>query len=84
MSSLELERRITMPLLQGHKAHFETLLRAAGAGDLALMDCTQRKSGLPVPVLCAANRFDDGSIAFVPLAMLFDDNPYELVDPPQV
>ena len=72
-----------MPLLPGHKANFETLLLAATAGDLALMDCRQRTTGAPIPVLCAANRHDDGSIEFVPLAMLFNDNPYELVDPPQ-
>ena len=73
-----------MPLLPGHRANFDTLLLAAKSGDLALLDCRQRATGTQLPVLCAANRYGDGSVTFVPLAMLFNDNPYEVIDPPTV
>jgi hypothetical protein len=72
-----------MPLPPGHRANFETLLLAAKSGDLALLDCRERTTGTPLPVLCAANRYGDDSVEFVPLAMLFNDNPYEVIDPPQ-
>ena len=71
-----------MPLLAGHKANFETILRAATAGDLALVECREFGSGAPVAVICAANRLADGGAEFVPLATLFDDNPYERLMPP--
>lgn len=71
-----------MPLLAGHQANFETMLRAAGSGDLALLECHELGSGAPVAVICAANRLSDGGAEFVPLATLFDDNPYERLMPP--
>jgi len=72
-----------MTLLPGQKANFETLLRAALAGDLALLDCRSVTSGGDVPVICAANRRSDGSVEFVPLATLFPDSPYETLIPPE-
>ena len=71
-----------MTLQPGYKANFETLLRAAAAGDLALLDCHSVASGAEMPVICAANRSPDGGVEFVPLATLFQDNPYETVSPP--
>ena len=72
-----------MALAPEHQANFATLVRAAQAGDLALLDCQERAGEKPLPVLCAANRNLDGSIEFVPLAILFCDNPYEWIDPPR-
>ena len=71
-----------MALLPGYKANFDTLLRAARAGDLALLECRSVARGEPVSVVCAANRLPEGAIEFVPLATLFDGNPYEHVLPP--
>jgi hypothetical protein len=71
-----------MALLPGHKTNFETLRRAFLAGDAALMDCQLAATGEQVAVICAANQQEDGSIAFAPFAMLFNDNPYRLVNPP--
>lgn len=41
------------------RTNFETLMKAAKAGDLALMECTEVDSGETRYVLCAVGR-DDG------------------------
>ena len=73
-----------MSLLPGHRTNFDTLRQAAFNNDLALMDCRHRDTGEPIAVLCAANRCPRGEIEFVPLATLFNDNPYEFLVPPTV
>jgi hypothetical protein len=67
-------------LLPGHKKNFETLRRAVKNGDAALMDCRLRETGESVAVICAVN--SGGDYEFIPLARLFDDDPYQLLDPP--
>ena len=71
-----------MALPPGSKANFNTLLRAARAGDLALLECRAIPGGEPISVICAANRLPEEGVEFVPLARLFDGNPYETVTPP--
>ena len=71
-----------MPITEGHKQNFETLRRAMLAGDAALVDCQLTATGEPAVAICAINRAEDGSIEFVPLAMLFSDDPYRVVNPP--
>jgi hypothetical protein len=71
-----------MALAKGHRANFETLRKAILAGDAALVECQMAATGQEVAVVCAANRLADGSIEFAPFAMLFNDNPYEMVNPP--
>lgn len=71
-----------MPRIEpGYKANFETLRRAAAAGDLALVDCQDKSTLKPVRVICAMQRERDG-ITMVPLAKLFDGDPYEELNPP--
>lgn len=70
-----------MSLLPGHRTNFDTLRQAALNNDLALMDCRHRDTGEPIAVLCAANRLPRGEIGFVPLAMLFNDTPFDLLVP---
>jgi len=65
----------------GYKANFQTLKRAAVNGDLALMECRDAKTDLPVMVVCAVQRLGD-DFQFVPVAKLFSGNPYEEVLPP--
>ena len=67
-------------LLPGCKANFETLCQAVKNGDAALLDCRLRETGESVAVVCAVNSGDD--YEFVPLAALFSDDPYQLLDPP--
>ena len=71
-----------MSLLPGHRSNFDTLQQAALNNDLALMDCRHRDTGEPIAVLCAANRLPRREIDFVPLAMLFNNNPYDFLVPP--
>ena len=71
-----------MALRPGDRMNFDTLREAFLNGDAALMECQLATSGEPVAVVCAANRQGDGSIEFAPFAMLFDGNPYEMLNPP--
>jgi hypothetical protein len=70
-------------LATGHKQNFETLQQAFDNGDVALMECQLAATGEPVAVLCAANRLPDGEVEFAPFAMLFNGNPYEILNPPK-
>ena len=72
-----------MPLTIGHKTNFDTLQQAFAAGDVALMECQLASTGEVVPVICAAIRLENGEIEFVPFAMMFNDDPYRLVNPPK-
>jgi hypothetical protein len=71
-----------MAIAVGHKQNFDTLADAFAVGDVALMECQLAATGETVAVICAANRLPDGGVEFVPFAMLFNDNPYTLVSPP--
>lgn len=73
-----------MAIPKGHRANFDTMKRAAGNGDLALMECTDAATGEPVFVVCMTQREDDGAVSFVPVARMFDGNPYDEVLPPSV
>lgn len=68
---------------EAYKANFETLRLAFKNGDTALVDCTDAVTGKQVVAVCAV-LLEDGRYTFIPLAKLFDGNPYEeLVPPPQ-
>jgi len=66
-------------LVKGYRDNFDTLCRAVKNGDIALMDCTDKQTGKPVAVVCAVQREDNGDCSFVPIAKMFDGNPYEEV-----
>ena len=55
--------------------------------DVAFEELPVRETHLenhsPENPICAANRKPDGTIEFVPFAMMFDDNPYRTVNPPR-
>jgi hypothetical protein len=63
------------------RSNFETLLRAARAGDLALMECTEIESGETRYVLCAVGR-DGDDYVMTPFGHLSPGNPYEAYIPP--
>lgn len=63
------------------RRNFETLLKAAEAGDLALMECTEVASGEILCVLCAVGR-DNGDYVMTPFGHLAPGNPYETYIPP--
>lgn len=72
-----------MPRLsEGDRVNFETLCDAADAGRLALMQCVEKATGKDVAVVCAVNVDESGEYEMVPLARLFDCDPYEVLSPP--
>ena len=72
-----------MSLSLGDRTNFDTLQQAFLNGDVALMECQLAATGEPVAVVCAANRHEDGSVDFAPFAMIFNTNPYEMLNPPK-
>lgn len=72
-----------MALLKGHRQNFQTLVDAFQNNDVALMECELAATKEIVAVLCAANRLPNGEIQFTPFGMLFNGNPYEMVNPPK-
>jgi len=63
------------------RANFETLLRAASDGNLALMECLDAETAQPRYVICAVGR-EGTDYVFTPLGHLADGNPYEAYRPP--
>jgi hypothetical protein len=63
------------------RKNFQTLLRAAEAGHLALMECTDAVTGEVRYVLCAVG-WQDGEYLMTPFGHLADGNPYEMYVPP--
>ena len=63
------------------QSNFQTLLRAAGDGNLALMECLDAVTGAPRYVICAVGR-DDDDFVFTPFGHLADGNPYDAYLPP--
>jgi len=64
------------------RANFQTLMRAAENGDLALMECADAESGEPRYVICAVGR-NGGEYLFTPFGHLAEGNPYEAYHPPE-
>ncbi|MCP3055761.1 DUF6117 family protein [Aurantimonas marianensis] len=64
------------------RANFETLLRAAADGNLALMECIDAATGIPRYVICAVGR-DGEDFVFTPFGHLVEGNPYEANVPPE-
>ena len=63
------------------RRNFETLLRAAADGNLALVECRDASSGEPRYVICAVAH-DDDAYALTPFGHLHAGNPYEAYVPP--
>lgn len=63
------------------RINFDTLLRAAADGNLALMECLDAATREPRYVLCAVGR-SDGEFVFTPFGHLADVNPYDAYLPP--
>jgi hypothetical protein len=71
-------------IADGYKENFKTLLKAVDLDDVCLLECTDAASGKPVMVICAVQRTDEGEVMFVPMAKMFDGNPYEELMPPDM
>lgn len=64
-----------------YKANFETLKKAFKNKAIALMECTDAETGKPVITVCAVN-IVNGEYELIPLAKMFDGNPFEELLPP--
>lgn len=71
-----------MAIEKGYQANFNTLLRAAKNGDLALVECTDAKTGKKVVAICAIAAAPNRQVEISPLAKMFDGNPFEELIPP--
>lgn len=67
-------------IVQQHEDNFETLRRAFLEGNVCLMECTDKITNKKVAVICAVNINDEYEM--VPMAMFFNENPYERLTPP--
>ena len=70
-----------MSIPEHARANFNTLLRAAARGDLALLECADAMTGEPRYVLCAI-ALDGADHVITPFGHLAPGNPYEAYDPP--
>ena len=69
-----------MSIPEHARTNFNTLLRAAGDGNLALMECLDAVTREPRYV-CAVGR-DHGDYVMTPFGHLSDGNPYDAYLPP--
>ncbi len=65
------------------RTNFNTLLRAACDGNLALMECADALTGEKRYVIAAVCR-DGGDYVFTPFGHLADDTPYDAYLPPDL
>lgn len=69
-------------LRQGDRTNFQTLLRAADDGVLALVSAIRKADQQPVGLVCAMQSNRDGTITPVPFAVMVEGNPFELFEDP--
>ena len=63
------------------RANFNTLLRAAACGDLAVVECTDAMTGAPGYAHCSIAR-DRAEYVITPFGHLAPGNPYDAYEPP--
>jgi Family of unknown function (DUF6117) len=77
-----------MPIPDVIKMNFQTLSKAFENGDIALLECRNSNNGKPAYAISAINinRHPDREpeIEMVPLGLMFDHDPYEILIPPTV
>lgn len=71
-----------MAIPKGYKKNLETLVEASDNEALCLMECTDKITGKTVIVICATYVDEDNQYNSVPLAKMFDGNPYDELNPP--
>ena len=76
-----------MQLRKGDKTNFQTLLKAAQSGDLALLSARRKSDVAKVALICAMGRREEEGETFyypAPLAVMVEGNPYELFEDPTI
>jgi hypothetical protein len=72
-----------MSIAEGYKTNFHTLARAFMNNDACLVEFTDKATGNIVNVICIAQGGKDNRTSLLPLAKMFDGNPYEELIPPE-
>jgi len=70
-----------MAIPEPYRRNFETLLRAAADGNLALLECRDAHTGVPRYVVTAVGR-DGDDYVMTPFGHLHDGNPFDAYIPP--
>ncbi|WP_041559089.1 DUF6117 family protein [Novosphingobium sp. PP1Y] len=70
-----------MAIPEPYRRNFETLLRAAADGNLALLECRDALTGVPRYVVTAVGR-DGDDFVMTPFGHLHDGNPFDAYLPP--
>jgi hypothetical protein len=74
-----------MTIAKGYQKNLSTLARAIINGDAGLMECTDVETGKPVVIICAfEHNPDTEEVTTIPLAKMFDGNPYDQLIPPNL
>lgn len=71
-----------MAIPDAYRTNFNTLLRAAADGRLALIECADALTGEPRYVICAVADAPGGGVDMVPFGHLCDGNPFDAYTPP--
>ena len=71
-------------LRKGDRMNFNTMLRAANDGALALVSAIRKTDQQPVALVCAMQCNEDDTITPVPFAVMVEGNPFDLFDDPTV
>lgn len=71
-------------LRKGDRTNFQTLLRAAGDGALALVSAIRKADQQPVALVCAMQHNPDDTITPVPFAVMVEGNPFDLFADPTI
>ena len=72
----------SMAISKGYEANFQTLDRAFKEGQVCLLECRDKVTKTKVYVICAINMVA-GEYEMIPMAKMFDGNPYDELDPPK-
>lgn len=71
-----------MNIQEGYQHNFEQLLRAAKNGDLCIAECFDAETKKPVITVCAIEEESNGEVLLIPMAKMFDGDPFEELLPP--
>ncbi len=73
-----------MAIEKHYRRNFQELCRAIINGDVALVECQDAETKNPVMTICVMTQNKVGEFNMIPVAKMFDGNPYEQLIPPPI
>lgn len=58
------------------KHNYQLLLKAIKNNDVKMVNCTDRKTGKEIKLVCIVSASPEGP-SYIPIAQMLEDNPYE-------